>query len=183
MIPLVQMTDNSAGNLTHSIMEVKNVVKTLLEGGAKKVSDVKVNNVTVKALNTYVRVALTLDKKVEGYVLNESDGTYSAGEVNVIFVSLYSLLSMLKQEEDTAFAANHVANHPETIGLILSGARIDLIQQPVVAGEEYKNPWSDRSDAEASIFDHDTIINHVVSVEVSKFGEKALDKLMDKMLG
>ena len=69
-------------------MEVKEVVKALLEGGAKKVTDVKVTNVTVKALDTYVRVALTLDKKVEGYVLNEADGTYSAGEVKVIFVSL-----------------------------------------------------------------------------------------------
>ena len=164
-------------------MEVKEVVKALLESGAKKVTDVKVTNVTVKALNTYVRVALTLDKKVEGYILNEADGTYSAGEVKVIFVSLYSLLSILKQDEDTAFAANHVANHPETIALILSGARIDLIQQPVVAGEEYRNPWSDRSDAEATVFEHDTILNHVVSIEVSKFGEKALDKLMDKMLG
>ena len=164
-------------------MEVKEVVKTLLASGAKKVTDVKVTNVTVKALDTYVRVALTLDKKVEGYVLNETDGTYSTGEVKVIFVSLYSLLSMLKQNEDTAFAANHVANHPETIALILSGARIDIIQQPVVAGEEYRNPWSDRDDVEATVFEHDTILNHVVSIEVSKFGEKALDKLMDKMLG
>lgn len=164
-------------------MEVKEVVKTLLASGAKKVTDVKVTNVTVKALDTYVRVALTLDKKVEGYVLNETDGTYSTGEVKVIFVSLYSLLSMLKQDEETAFAANHVANHPETIALILSGARIDIIQQPVVAGEEYRNPWSDRDDVEATVFEHDTILNHVVSIEVSKFGEKALDKLMDKMLG
>lgn len=164
-------------------MEVKEVVRALLASGAKKVTDVKVTNVTVKALDTYVRVALTLDKKVEGYVLNETDGTYSTGEVKVIFVSLYSLLSMLKQDEETAFAANHVANHPETIALILSGARIDIIQQPVVAGEEYRNPWSDRDDVEATVFEHDTILNHVVSIEVSKFGEKALDKLMDKMLG
>ena len=164
-------------------MEVKEVVKVLLEGGAKKVSDLKVTSVKLKDMDTYMRVSLSLDKPVSGYILNEEDGTYSAGDVKTIFVSLYSLLSMLKQDEETAFAANHVANHPETIALILSGARIDLIQQPVVAGEEYKNPWSDRSDAEASIFDHDTIINHVVSVEVGKFGEKALDKLMDKMLG
>ena len=164
-------------------MEVKEVVKALLESGAKKVSDLKVTSVKLKDMDTYMRVSLSLDKPVSGYILNEEDGTYSAGDVKTIFVSLYSLLSMLKQDEDTAFAANHVANHPETIALILSGARIDLIQQPVVAGEEYKNPWSDRSDAEASIFDHDTIINHVVSIEVSKFGEKALDKLMDKMLG
>ena len=163
-------------------MEVKNVVRNLLESGAKKIGEVKVTNVTVKALNTYVRVALTLDKKVEGYALNESDGTYSAGEVKVIFVSLYSLLSMLKQSEDTAFVANHVANHPKSIELVLSGASIDIVQQPVVAGEEYKNPWSDRSDVEATVFEHDTIINHVVSITVSRFGEKALDKLMDKML-
>ena len=164
-------------------MEVKEVVRALLEGGAKKISDVKVTNVTVKALDTYVRVALTLDKKVEGYILNEADGTYSAGEVKVIFVSLYSLLSMLKQSEEAAFAANHVANHPESIGLILSGAKIDIVQQHVVAGEEYRNVWSDKVDVEATVFDHDTILNHVVSIEVSKFGEKALDKLMDKMLG
>lgn len=163
-------------------MEVKEVVKSLLASGAKKVSDIKVTNVTVKALDTYVRVALTLDKKVEGYVLNEADGTYSTGEVKVIFVSLYSLLSMLKQDEDTAFAANHVAANPKSIELILSGARIDIIQQPVVAGEEYRNPWSDRDDVEATVFEHDTILNHVVSITVGKFGEKALDKLMDKML-
>ena len=176
------MTDKSAGNLTHSIMEVKEVVRALLASGAKKVSDLKVINVTVKVLDTYVRVALTLDRKVDGYVLNEDDGTYAAGEVKVVFVSLYSLLSMLKQDEDTAFAANHVANNPKSIELILSGAKIDVIQQPVAAGEEYKNPWSDRTDAEATVFDHDTIINHVVSIEVGRFGEKALDKLMDKML-
>ena len=163
-------------------MEVKEVVKSLLASGAKKVSELKVTNVTVKALNTYVRVALTLDKSVEGYILNAEDGTYSAGEVKVVFVSLYSLLSMLKQDEDTAFAANHVAANPKSIELILSGAKIDIVQQPVVAGEEYKNPWSDRDDAEATVFEHDTIINHVVSIEVSRFGEKALDKLMDKML-
>ena len=163
-------------------MEVKNVVRNLLESGAKKVSDLKVTNVTVKALDTYVRVALTLDKKVEGYVLNEADGTYALGEVKTIFVSLYSLLSMLKQDEETAFAANHVANHPKSLELILSGARIDVVQQPVAAGEEYRNAWSDKADAPVTIFEHDTIINHVVSIEVSKFGEKALDKLMDKML-
>ena len=163
-------------------MEVKEVVRNLLASGAKKVSDIKVTNVTVKALDTYVRVALTLDRKVEGYVLNETDGTYALGEVKVVFVSLYSLLSMLKQDEDTAFAANHVAANPKSIELILSGAKIDIVQQPVVAGEEYRNPWSDRTDAEATVFEHDTIINHVVSIEVSKFGEKALDKLMDKML-
>ena len=163
-------------------MEVREVVRNLLASGAKKVADIKVTNVTVKALDKYVRVALTLDRKVEGYVLNESDGTYSAGDVKVIFVSLYSLLSMLKQDEDTAFAANHVANHPETIALILSGAKIDIIQQPVAAGEEYRNLWSENPNAEATVFEHDTILNHVVSIEVGKFGEKALDKLIDKML-
>ena len=70
-------------------MEVKEVVRNLLASGAKKVADIKVTNVTVKALDTYVRVALTLDRKVEGYVLNEADGTYAIGEVKVIFVSLY----------------------------------------------------------------------------------------------
>lgn len=38
---------------------------------------------TVKALDTYVRVALTLDKKeIEGYVLNEADGTYALAKLS-----------------------------------------------------------------------------------------------------
>lgn len=164
-------------------MEVKEVVKVLLESGAKKISDLKVTSVKLKDMDTYMRVSLSLDKPVSGYILNEEDGTYSAGEVKVIFVSLYSLLSMLKQNEETAFAANHVANHPKSLELILSGAKIDVVQQPIAAGEEYRNAWSEKADAPVTIFDHDTIINHVVSVEVGKFGEKALDKLMDKMLG
>ena len=163
-------------------MEVKEVVKVLLEGGAKKVSDLKVTSVKLKDMDTYMRVSLSLDKPVSGYILNEEDGTYSAGDVKTIFVSLYSLLSMLKQDEETAFAANHVANHPKSLELILSGARIDVVQQPVAAGEEYRNAWSDKADVPVTIFEHDTIINHVVSIEVSRFGEKALDKLMDKML-
>lgn len=163
-------------------METKEVIKSLIANGAKKVENLQVRNVTVTPQENYVRVALTLDKEVDGY-RDKGDGTYEEAKTNVIFVSLYSLTSMLKENDDAAFAANHIAKHPDAISLVMSRAKIAILQESVVSGQEYRNPWSSNSNAEATVFDHDTIINHVVDIEISQFGLKALDRLMDKMLG
>ena len=68
---------------------MKEAVSTLLKNGAKRVEGVVINNITITPLEDYTRVALTLDKPVAGYVQGE-DGTYTRGETNVIFVSLFS---------------------------------------------------------------------------------------------
>ena len=98
-----------------------------------------------------------------------------------IFVSLFSIISLLKDNDDAAFAANHLTQHPEAMNVVLSRAKIDIIQEPVVAGQEYKNPWSDNT--EATVFDHDTIINHIVELKLSDFAVRKLDSLANALLG
>lgn len=161
-------------------MEKREIINELLKNGSKEVKNLKVKNVTVTVLENYTRLGLTLDKPVEGYVAQE-DGTYEKGETNVIFVSAFAIASVLKDNDDTAFAANHLVEHPEAMNVLLSRATIDIIQEPVVAGTEYRNPWSTNSDA--TVFDHDTIINHLTGIKLSDFGMKKLDTLADKMLG
>lgn len=161
-------------------MEKKEVITELLKNGGTKVENLKIKNVTVTHLENYVRLGLTLDKPVKGYVTKDQGVTYEEGETNVIFVSVYSIGSLLKDDEDAAFAANRLIEQPEGMELILSRATIDIIQEPVSSGEEYKNPWSDN--ATATVFDHDTIINHVIRLELSKFGLKQIDKLADKLV-
>ena len=161
-------------------MEKREIINELLKNGSKEVKNLKVKNVTVTVLENYTRLGLTLDKPVEGYVAQE-DGTYEKGETNVIFVSAFAIASVLKDNDDTAFAANHLVEHPEAMNVLLSRATIDIIQEPVVAGTEYRNPWSTNSDA--TVFDHDTIINHLTGIKLSEFGMKKLDTLADKMLG
>lgn len=162
-------------------MEKKEIINGLLKNGAKSINGLKVKNVTVTILENYTRLGLTLDKPVEGYIAKE-DGTFEKGETNTIFVSAFAVSSVLKDNDDCAFAANHLVEHPEAMNVILSRAQIDIIQEPVTAGQEYRNPWSNNSD-NATVFDHDTIINHLTGIKLSDFSIRKLDTLADKMLG
>lgn len=151
-----------------------------MQNGAEPVKGLKVRNVTVTPQENYVRVALTLDKPVKGMV-SEDGVNYTEGETNVIFVSSFSIVSMLRDNDDAAFAANHLLKHPDSLSVILSKASIDILQESVAEGQEYRNPWSE--DAEATVFDHSTIINHITDIRLSDFGISKLDRLADKLLG
>lgn len=162
-------------------MEKKEIIAELLKNGGKSVKDLKVKNVTVTRCENYVRLGITLDKPVTGMVTKDNGVTYEEGETNVIFVSLYSITSLLKDDDDAAFATNHLVEHPDSMSIVLSRATIDIIQETVEAGAEYKNPWS--NNAEATVFDHKTVITHVVNVTLSDFAIRKLDRLADSLLG
>ena len=161
-------------------MKNEEIVAQLIKKGAKEIKNVTVKNVTVTPMNEYVRLGLTLDKEVDGYKA-EDDGTYTPSKVKIIFVSAFTIAALLKEDDDAAFAANHLLKHPDALAMIMSRAQINILQQSVKAGEEYKNPFSDNADATA--FDHDVIINNITEIKLSDFGMKRLDKLADMMLG
>ena len=161
-------------------MKNEEIIAQLIKEGAKEVKNVTIKNVTVTPMNEYVRLGLTLDKEVDGYKAEE-DGTYTPSKVKVIFVSAFTIAALLKEDDDAAFAANHLLKHPDALAMIMSRAQINILQQSVKAGEEYKNPFSDNADVTA--FDHDVIINHITNIKLSDFGIKRLDRLADMMLG
>lgn len=161
-------------------MKNDEIIAQLIKEGAKEVKNVTIKNVTVTPMNEYVRLGLTLDKEVDGYKV-EDDGTYTPSKVKVIFVSAFTIAALLKEDDNAAFAANHLLKHPDALAMIMSRAQINILQQPVKAGEEYKNPFNDNADG--TTFDHDTIINHITDIKISDFGMKRLDRLADMMLG
>ena len=161
-------------------MNIIEIIAQLIKKGAKEVKNVTIKNVNVTPMNEYVRLGLTLDKEVDGYKVEE-DGTYTPSKVKVIFVSAFTIAALLKEDDNAAFAANHLLKHPDALAMIMSRAQINILQQPVKAGEEYKNPFNDNADATA--FDHDVIINHITEIKLSDFGMKRLDRLADMMLG
>lgn len=162
-------------------MERKEIIAELLKNGGKSVKDLKVKNVTVTRCENYVRLGITLDKPVTGMITKDNGVTYEEGETNVIFVSLYSITSLLKDDDNAAFAANHLVEHPDSMSIVLSRATLNIIQETVEAGTEYKNPWS--NNAEATVFDHKTIITHVIEINLSDFAIRKLDRLADSLLG
>lgn len=162
-------------------MERKEIVAELLKNGAEMVKNLKVKNVTVTPQENYTRLSITLDKPVKGMVSKDNGVTYEEGETNVIFVSLYGVTSILKDDDNVAFAANHFVEHPESMQIVLSRAKINIVQEFVKEGTEYRNPFF--NSANSTVFAHDTIITHVTNIELSDFAIRKVDKLADKLLG
>ncbi len=163
-------------------MEAKKVIAQLMSNEKNNTfKNLKVKNVNVTALESYDRVAITLTSNVKGYVADEENvGEYKEGETNVIFVSNYSIVSNLRENEDIAFAGNWLIQHKNALNVVLAGATIDLVQEAVTAGEVYKNPFSENPTE--SIVAHDAYYNHVYNIRLSARGHSAIEKIADKML-
>ena len=161
------------------MQNVQEVVRTLLKNGATRIDNAVVRTVEVNRQEKYDRVALTLAKPVRSYVETET-GEYEEGETRVIFVSSFSLGAILSDNEDTAFAKRKLMQKPQLLELVLSYAKIDVLQEKVEANTDYINPFS--SSTNGRRIEHDTYINHVVGIELGNRGLKAIDEMFDKLL-
>ena len=161
-------------------MDTEKIISQLMASKTNNVvKELVVRNINVTECETYNRVAITLDKPVKAMIAQE-DGTYVEGESNIIFVGNYSIVGALRENEDVAFAGNHLIQHPKALNVVLSGAKINIIQEAVSAGQEYTNPFS--SNATPTVVQHDSFYNHVFDIRLSAFGLKMLDKLAEKMM-
>lgn len=160
----------------------KDICNEIVANGGTRIRGIKVRSCKITEQDNYTMVSLTLERKVKGYRANEDTGIFEESDTNVIFSSSYSLASVLKNNEDLAFCANSLVESPKGFEVVLSGATIDIIQQPVAADELYKNPFS-TSGSEGVNLGHDTIINHVVNIVPCKRAMMVLDKVALSMFG
>ena len=160
----------------------KDICNEIVANGGKRIKGIKVRSCKITEQENYTMVSLTLERKVKGYRANEDTGIFEEGDTNVIFSSSYSLASVLKNNEDLAFCANTLVENPNAFEVVLSGATIDIIQQPVAADELYKNPFS-TSDSEGVSLGHDTIINHIINIVPGRRAMAVLDRVALSMFG
>lgn len=171
-------------------MDAKKVIANLKSVAANVVvNDVIIRNINVTEMNTYARVAITLDKPVKGMIQNPNFGIaanavpagtnvtdeYIEGLTNVIFVSNFSLIANLREIPEVAFAGNTLLEKPKALGVVLSGAKINILQEAVVEGQEYNNPFSDNPTP--MLVKHNSYYNHVYNIRLSEFGEKMVMEL------
>ena len=155
-------------------------VAALRKSGANEVKDLRVVNVTVTEKDSWTRVALTLDKEVDGFVADDN-GDYSKGKTRIVFLSLYTIAGVLKNTDDTMAIASYVVTHPTALQVLLSGATITILQQEVGANATYTNPFTEEELQHES--DHDSIFNYIASVSLSDKASRAVEKIEDKLLG
>ena len=162
--------------------DYKSIIKRLISLGCTK-ANAKIKNVNVTEKDNYVMVSFTLNKGIRGFVSNDNGITYQEGMTNTLFTSMFAICGAFKEDEDLGWMANTLLTNPQALNLILNGAEITILQQEISAGEEFTNPFSTNSNPEVQVYDHDIIINHVISFKLSRIGEKMADKLADKLLG
>lgn len=161
---------------------VKQVIAELMADGCKRFSGIRVRSAKATEKDTYTMVSLSLDKPIPGYVANPDTGVFEMNETTIVFASSYSLASILKESDETAWAANQLVANPKGLEVILAGAKVDIIQQEVAGDELYKNPFSNSSN-EGEAIGHDTIINHIVKIELCPQAKKMLNMLAMNMMG
>ena len=167
-------------NLIFNVMiKFNDAVAALRKSGAKS-EIVTICNVTITDCKNWTRIALTLNREVDGPVC-DSEGNWSMGKTRVVFVSLYSILGLLKNTNETLAITNHIANNPTALQIILCGANGELLQQEVKAHATYINAFTGEETEHES--DHDSIFNHLVSVEFTDKALRAIEKIEDKLLG
>ena len=142
---------------------------------ANNVVTTTVRNINVKDMTTWQRVSITLNTPVKRYIADD-DGNYSEGEVNVIFVSSFSVVAAFRNNPKTAFAGNYIAEHPNCLQVLLSGAKIEIVQEAVSEGKEYSNPWSNNPTPVP--VEHDSYYNHITDIiELSDVSVELLKEL------
>lgn len=172
---------NNESSSKSKIKTLKQVVAELIAAGNKKIAGIRVRSAKVTEKDNYVMVSLSLDKAIPGYVANE-EGVFEKSETVTVFASSYSIASVLKESDETAWAANQLVANPKGLEVILAGSRIDIIQEDVAGDELYKNPFSNSS-AEGVALGHDTIINHVIKIELCAQAKKMLNMMAMSMMG
>lgn len=163
-------------------MEREIIIKNLINGEQNHYyKDCIIRNVKVSDSDgDYSRISLTLDKQVKQLVNDAETGEIIEREQNVVFNSSISILALLKDNDDAAFASNYLSEHPKALESILSRAKINLVQEFVASGTEYKNPFSNKEDTR--VFEGDRYITHIIKIELSDRGLRSLDKIDDILL-
>lgn len=154
-------------------------VASLRKTGATS-ETVTIMNVTVVDRGNWTRIGLTLNREVDGPVC-DSEGQWSMGKTRVVFVSLFSILGLLKNTNDTMAITGHIVDNPTSLQIILNGAKVEILQQYVKANETYINVFT--GEEVEHDCDHDSIFNHLVSIEFTAKAQRAIEKIEDKLLG
>lgn len=177
--------ENGAENASNEMVNVsyQNCIKKLIAAGCKRINSVRIKNVNFTEKDNYTMISFTLSTPIRGFVSNDNGVTYQEGMTNTLFTSLYAIVGAVKEDDELGWMANALLDNPQALNLIFNGSSIDILQQEIVAGEQFTNPFSTRNNAIVQVYDHDVIINHIIGFKLGKTGEKMAARFADKLMG
>lgn len=147
------------------------IVQSLIKAdGNEYYRNLKVKTAKVTEMENYFMVNLTINRPIRAMVA-DANGVFKEGSRNIIFSSNFALGGVIKNTESIAWIGNSLVENAKVFEAIMAGATIDVVSQPVKAGQLYHNPFSTRNNE--TKLNNDTFINHIVAIRVS--GETSED--------
>lgn len=141
------------------------IVQSLIKAdGNEYYRSLKVKTAKVTEMENYFMVNLTVNRPIRAMVA-DSNGVFKEGVRNIIFSSNFALGGVIKNTESIAWIGNSLVENAKVFEAIMAGATIDVVSQPVKAGQLYHNPFSTRNNE--TKMSNDTFINHIVAIRVS----------------
>lgn len=147
---------------------IKTAASLAKEAGVEQ-HTVKVADVRYIDRGDFTVVLFNLANGCRGYVQG-ADDKYAVGTVDVISTTLNMWRMMLRTTSLSAVRKTVCATD-DMLNLVLDGAELQVLSVPVKANVPHTNPFNDRKDVRAKVYDHDTIIHYVIGVRLSASGK------------
>lgn len=179
-----EVKEANAEETTSKRLTKKQAIAALKKEGAKEYKNLVVKSVRYEKMANYTRIGITLDSEIPAYREGD-DGEITKTTSRFFFLSSYSLATELRENEITAFIANAIIDKPQYIPFVLTGAKIDVIQEEILVPDGETVSWKNifaESNTEPTEFDHSVIVNHLVGYNPTKANLKLVDKIIDKMM-
>lgn len=166
-------------------MSVNEICQEAVKNGGKIVKSVKIEDAVVSiddaAEDKPVQVTIKFEEPcVKAFVANE-DGVFEEKVVDYIVVRTYAISGLFKKARK-GYLGRYIVRKPTALELLLPGAEVDILQQPLAANTWYYNPFSTKETTTARRYATDRIINNVVGIVFDAQGKRQIEKIEDKLL-
>ena len=154
---------------------VKTAATLAKQQGVEKTT-VKVDSLTYSEKTDYTVIIFNLVDGCKGMVRDTATDEYVVGTTTTISTTL-NMWRMLLRTTDLNAVRKIVCSTEDMLQLVLEDADLEVLSVEVKANVPHKNPFNDRADAKAKVYDHDTIIHYIVGVKLSDTGKDELREL------
>lgn len=166
-------------------MSVNEICQEAVKNGGKIVKSVKIEDAVVSiddaAEDKPAQVTIKFEEPcVKAFVANE-DGVFEEKVVDYIVVRTYAISGLFKKARK-GYLGRYIVRKPTALELLLPGAEVDILQQPLPANQWYYNPFSTKETTTARRYATDRIINNVVGIVFDAQGKRQIEKIEDKLL-
>ena len=170
----VEVETSHAQQETNDVLSYEQKIKNLIVDGWRRKNGMKVRNVIVTEKETYCMMTFNVVPAIAGYLYDEETGEYVKGMTNNIFSSTYAVAGVMKENEEIGWLANNIIEKPKLGNVLFNGGTIDILTKEFNEGDTYVNPFGS---GDETVFDHDTIVNLVVGINLGSNGKKMLDSI------